>query len=132
MQVTPHGGLANRCTRPLCDLSAATAGEMLSPGRHRPADKPQACAADALREGSGARIGSSWGDGVRGRGHVGSRSTPGLPAKPIIDMVIAITDSSNEPDYVPPMEAAGYVLRIREPEWFEHRLFRGPDTPANV
>src|SRR5450759_2275902 len=21
MQVTPHGGLANRCTRPLCDLS---------------------------------------------------------------------------------------------------------------
>ena len=23
MQVTPHGGLANRCTRPLCDLSVA-------------------------------------------------------------------------------------------------------------
>ena len=30
MQVTPHGGLANRCTRPLCDLSVATAGEILT------------------------------------------------------------------------------------------------------
>src|SRR5690349_11223140 len=26
MQVTPHGGLANRCTRPLCDLSVADSG----------------------------------------------------------------------------------------------------------
>ena len=30
MQVTPHGGLANRCTRPLCDLSVATAAGILS------------------------------------------------------------------------------------------------------
>jgi GrpB-like predicted nucleotidyltransferase (UPF0157 family) len=30
------------------------------------------------------------------------------------------------------MEAAGYVLRIREPEWFEHRLFKGPDTNINL
>jgi GrpB-like predicted nucleotidyltransferase (UPF0157 family) len=30
------------------------------------------------------------------------------------------------------MEAAGYVLRIREPEWFEHRLFRGTDPSVNV
>ena len=33
VQVTPHGGLANRCTRPLCDLSAARA--MIAPGRLR-------------------------------------------------------------------------------------------------
>jgi len=26
------------------------------------------------------------------------------------------------------LQAAGYALRIREPEWFEHRLFKGPDT----
>jgi hypothetical protein len=34
-QVTPLGGLANRCTRPLCDLSEATAADMLprGPGR---------------------------------------------------------------------------------------------------
>jgi GrpB-like predicted nucleotidyltransferase (UPF0157 family) len=24
------------------------------------------------------------------------------------------------------------VLRIREPDWFEHRLFKGPDTNVNV
>ena len=33
-QVTPLGGLANRCTRPLCDLSVAVAAAMLP--RHRP------------------------------------------------------------------------------------------------
>src|SRR5689334_13498861 len=29
MPVTRHGGLANRCTRPLCDLSVARAGGIL-------------------------------------------------------------------------------------------------------
>jgi GrpB-like predicted nucleotidyltransferase (UPF0157 family) len=24
------------------------------------------------------------------------------------------------------------VLRIREPDWFEHRLFKGPDTDVNL
>ena len=57
---------------------------------------------------------------------------PGLAAKPIIDIVLAIPDSSDEPAYVPPMEAAGYVLRIREPEWFEHRLFKDADQSVNV
>jgi GrpB-like predicted nucleotidyltransferase (UPF0157 family) len=33
---------------------------------------------------------------------------------------------------VPDLEAAGYVLRIREPEWFEHRVFKGPDTDVNL
>ena len=47
------------------------------------------------------------------------------PAKPIIDIVLEVQDSADEPAYVPDLEAAGYVLRIREPEWFEHRLFKG-------
>ncbi len=46
--------------------------------------------------------------------------------------MLAVPDSSEEADYVPPMEAAGYVLRIREPEWFEHRLFRGSEPAANI
>ena len=33
---------------------------------------------------------------------------------------------------MPDLEAAGYVLRIREPEWFEHRVFKGPDTDVNL
>ena len=36
------------------------------------------------------------------------------------------------PAYVPPLEAAGYVLRIREPDWYEHRVFKGPDTDVNL
>ena len=30
------------------------------------------------------------------------------------------------------MESAGYVLRIREPDWHQHRLFKGPDTDINL
>ena len=78
------------------------------------------------------RIRIALGDRVRLLEHVGSTSVPGLSAKPIIDIVLAVRDSSDEPDYVPPMEAAGYVLRIREPEWFEHRLFKAPDMDVNV
>jgi GrpB-like predicted nucleotidyltransferase (UPF0157 family) len=64
--------------------------------------------------------------------HVGSTSVPGLPAKPIIDIVLVVPDSADEASYVPAMEAAGYVLRIREPDWFEHRLFKGPDADINL
>jgi GrpB-like predicted nucleotidyltransferase (UPF0157 family) len=64
--------------------------------------------------------------------HAGSTSVPGLAAKPIIDIVLAVPDSADEPAYVPAMEAAGYVLRVREPGWFEHRLFKGPDTNVNL
>ena len=64
--------------------------------------------------------------------HVGSTSVPGLSAKPIIDMVLEVPDSADEPAYVPDLEAAGYVLRIREPEWFEHRVFKGPEVNVNL
>jgi GrpB-like predicted nucleotidyltransferase (UPF0157 family) len=33
---------------------------------------------------------------------------------------------------VPAVEAAGYVLRIREPDWFEHRMFRERETNVNL
>jgi GrpB-like predicted nucleotidyltransferase (UPF0157 family) len=64
--------------------------------------------------------------------HAGSTSVVGLPAKPIIDMILAVPDSSDESTYVQAMETAGYVLRIREPHWFEHRVFKGPDTNINL
>jgi len=64
--------------------------------------------------------------------HVGSTSVPGLSAKPIIDMLLVVADSSAEPEYVPPMEQAGYVLRVREPDWYEHRLFKGPGANINL
>jgi len=64
--------------------------------------------------------------------HVGSTSVPGLVAKPIIDILLVVSDSADEASYVLAMEAAGYLLRIREPDWFEHRLFKGPDTNINL
>jgi GrpB-like predicted nucleotidyltransferase (UPF0157 family) len=64
--------------------------------------------------------------------HVGSTSVPGLAAKPLIDIVLVVADTTDEDAYVPPLERAGYVLRIREPDWFEHRLFKGPDTNVNL
>lgn len=64
--------------------------------------------------------------------HVGSTSVPGLAAKPIIDMILAVADSADESAYVPPLEAKGFVLRIREPDWFEHRMFKSPDIAGNL
>jgi GrpB-like predicted nucleotidyltransferase (UPF0157 family) len=86
----------------------------------------------ARYEREAARVRSVLGERVVRLEHAGSTSVPGLPAKPIVDMVLEVPDSADEPAYVPDMEAAGYVLRIREPEWFEHRLFKGPDTNINL
>lgn len=49
--------------------------------------------------------------------HVGSTAVPGLSVKPIVDMVLAVEDSSDEASYVPPVEAQGFILRAREPDW---------------
>ena len=64
--------------------------------------------------------------------HVGSTAVPGLAAKPIIDILLVVPNSADEASYVPLLESAGYVLRVREPEWFEHRFFLGPDTDINL
>ena len=64
--------------------------------------------------------------------HVGSTSVPGLPAKPVLDIVVAVAESANEASYVPALVAAGYTLRIRERDWFEHRLLKRDDPPVNV
>ena len=64
--------------------------------------------------------------------HVGSTSVPGLCAKPIIDILLVVENSADELSYVPVLESAGYTLRVREPEWSEHRMFKGPDTDINL
>ena len=64
--------------------------------------------------------------------HVGSTSVPGLAAKPIIDIVLEVPDSSKEEKYVPHLEANGFKLKIREPEWFEHRVLKGNTIPTNL
>jgi GrpB-like predicted nucleotidyltransferase (UPF0157 family) len=64
--------------------------------------------------------------------HVGSTSVPGLCAKPIIDMLLVVKDSADESSYLPILETAGYTLHIREPDWLEHRVFKGPVTDINL
>ncbi len=83
-------------------------------------------------EREAARVRAVLGERVLRLEHVGSTSVPGLAAKPRIDILLVIEDSAEEASYVPPLEAAGYRLEIREPNWYEHRLFKGPDTDVNL
>src|SRR6516165_6563750 len=64
--------------------------------------------------------------------HIGSTAVPCLAAKPIIDILLVVADSSDESTYVPTLESAGYFLRIREPNWHEHRMFKGPAADVNL
>jgi GrpB-like predicted nucleotidyltransferase (UPF0157 family) len=113
------------------DIRAATVGEL-------PEHNARIELADydpewpRLYEREAGRIGQALGPKLLRIEHVGSTSVPGLAAKPLIDIVLVVADTTDEDAYVPPLEVAGYVLRIREPDWFEHRLFKGPDTNVNV
>jgi GrpB-like predicted nucleotidyltransferase (UPF0157 family) len=78
------------------------------------------------------RITAALGARMRRIEHVGSTSVPGLPAKPIIDIVLEVNDSADESAYVPDLESVGYELRIREPEWFEHRMLKAPGDSVNL
>ncbi len=82
-----------------------------------------------LEEG---KIRSALGERALRVEHAGSTSVPGLAAKPVIDIVLEVADTNDEPAYVPGLEEAGYVLRIREPDWFEHRLLKGIDPSVNL
>lgn len=64
--------------------------------------------------------------------HVGSTSIPGISAKPIIDMLLAVPDSADEDAYVPALTAQGYRLHLREPDWYEHRLLKGDAPVVNL
>ena len=77
-------------------------------------------------------IRAALGDAVLELDHVGSTSVPGLAAKPLIDINLVVADTTDEGAYVPKLEGIGYVLRVREPDWYEHRLLRGQDPPVNL
>jgi GrpB-like predicted nucleotidyltransferase (UPF0157 family) len=113
------------------ELLAATVGE--PPKTHQPvvlADYDPAW--PQLFEREEARIRAALGERALSVEHVGSTAVPGLAAKPIIDINLVVEDSADEDAYAPALEAAGYVLRIREPEWFEHRMFRDNDPRVNL
>ncbi|WP_436886098.1 GrpB family protein [Nocardiopsis dassonvillei] len=85
-----------------------------------------------LFEREAERVRGALGDRVLLFEHVGSTAVPGLPAKPCVDLLLVVADSADEPAYLPDLYAAGYVLVIREPDWYEHRVFKGPDVNLNL
>lgn len=80
------------------------------------------------------RIRRALGDRARSIQHVGSTAVPGLAAKPRIDMVVEVADTDDEDRYLLPLEALGYVLSVREPDWHRHRGLKhtAPDVNLHV
>jgi GrpB-like predicted nucleotidyltransferase (UPF0157 family) len=78
------------------------------------------------------RIRAALGDRAVLVEHVGSTSVPGMAAKPIVDIVLAVADPAAEADYVPALEAVGYRVHLREPDWHEHRLLKPADDGVNL
>lgn len=77
-------------------------------------------------------IRGALGDRVLSLSHVGSTSVPGLAAKPVIDADLIVADSADEASYVPELERVGLGLRVREPDWQEHRMLTFPDRSVNL
>jgi GrpB-like predicted nucleotidyltransferase (UPF0157 family) len=82
--------------------------------------------------GEEAKIRAALGAGAVVLEHVGSTSIAGIPAKPIIDILLAVANSADEGAYVPALSAHGYRLHIREPDWHEHRVLKGDDPLVNL
>jgi GrpB-like predicted nucleotidyltransferase (UPF0157 family) len=78
------------------------------------------------------RIRIALGDAARGVEHVGSTAVPGLAAKPVIDVDLTVADPADEEAWLPPLEAAGFTLVIREPWWHEHRCLTAGDPRCNL
>lgn len=79
-----------------------------------------------------ARIDAAMGPAALSISHVGSTSVPGLAAKPVIDVDIIVADIRDESTYVPALENAGFQFLLREPDWYEHRLFVNYNPQANI
>ena len=97
----------------------------------------------ALYEKLTAQIAGALGAAALAVDHVGSTAVPGLPAKPVIDIDVAVANPADEAAYVPALEAIGYLLTVREPSWHQHRCLQrgsprvnlhvfGPDCPENI
>ena len=77
-------------------------------------------------------IGDALGETALSIEHVGSTSVPGLAAKPIIDIITTVPHARDEDTYLPALVKSGYVLRVREPDWHQHRMFRTPELDVHI
>ncbi len=89
----------------------------------------------AWREGfrrEEAKIRAALGEAALSVEHIGSTSVARLAAKPIVDILVVVEDSGEEETYAPALQNAGYVLRVREPDFHEHRMFRTQEKDVHV
>lgn len=84
-----------------------------------------------LYEVEAQRIALALGTAALALHHAGSTAVPGLAAKPVIDIVLAVADSRDEA-FVGLLEPLGYELRVREPDWHEHRMLRHEAPAVNL
>lgn len=88
-------------------------------------------------------IENELGSSVQKIDHIGSTAIPGIAAKPWIDIDLTVADPTNEENYLPALEKLGFKLIVREPRFYEHRLFHlekprvnlhvfAPDCPETI
>ncbi|MFC6990381.1 GrpB family protein [Haladaptatus sp. GCM10025707] len=68
------------------------------------------------------------GDRIERIEHVGSTAIPGIPAKPILDVLVVVSDVARAEELIPKLQSLGYEYDADDP--LEKRLFftRGPDS----
>lgn len=75
-----------------------------------------------------ARLIDVVGDRVDRFEHIGSTAVEGMPAKPILDVLALVDESTTTNDLVPPLEACGYE---RRPDEVDGRVFLAKGPPEN-
>ena len=75
------------------------------------------------------RLAAVLGDRAVAIEHIGSTAVPGLGAKAIIDILVTVDTVEPDDAFRPQLEAAGYVLRVREEE---HRMFKTAVGDVNI
>ena len=114
------------------ELAALRVGGAVTPHNATIDLAPYDPAWPAQYEAEAAKIRAALGEAAIVLEHVGSTSIPGLSAKPILDILLAVADSADEDAYVPALTAQGYRLHVREPDWEQHRLLKGERPAVNL
>lgn len=77
---------------------------------------------------SARELRSIIGDRIERIEHVGSTAVPGLPAKPILDVLVVVQNLERAESLVPKIQSLGYEFKPEDP--LDGRLFfvRGPES----
>jgi GrpB-like predicted nucleotidyltransferase (UPF0157 family) len=77
------------------------------------------------------RLGEALGPVAVRLEHVGSTAVPGLPAKPILDLQLAVASIEPSAVYVDPLEDLGYLF-APDPDWPDFHFFgKPPERPRS-